>query len=159
MSDSISPDSSSDSLVYEVLRSFYRTYGMPGEGPPDHGDLTVLDSLPVDEADITSLRNAIDDNALRRKHRECHDLVEQVADAMISDAFLRELAHSGPFPDAQFEHLVSGVLWFSLVAAMDRRDPNGLQASPLPDLDLPLPVRVRLTVHGSLVLRLYLALV
>ncbi len=78
---------------------------------------------------------------------------------MTGEALLRELAECGSLSNEKFEHLVSGVLWFSLVSTLDQRDHNRLPISPFPGLDLPLPERVRLTIHGSLVLRLYLALV
>ena len=142
-----------------LLRSFYEVYGMPGEGPPTDFDLSLLDAFPVGQEDQDVLRQALDDIGLRRNYAECRDLVEEVANHMTGEALLRELTECGPLPEEQFEHLVSGVLWFSLVSSLDRRDHDRLPVSPFAGVDLPLHVRIRLTVHGSLVLRLYLALV
>lgn len=144
-----------------VLRAFYRTYGMPDEGPPDDFDDSLLQAIPIDPGELEILSGTVNDENLRRKHRECRELVERIADSMTSDALLRELTECGPLSNDVFEHLVSGVLWSSLVSSLDRRDHEGLPVTPFPDatLPLPLPVRIRLTIHGSLVLRLYLALV
>jgi hypothetical protein len=132
---------------------------MPGEGPAANFDVSLLDSFPVGQKDRELLEQAVDDTSLRRKHSECRDLVEDLVAKMTGEALLRELTECGPLAEESFEHLFSGVLWFSLVSSLDRRDHDRLPVSPFPELDLPLPVRIRLTVHGSLVLRLYLALV
>lgn len=62
-------------------------------------------------------------------------------------------------PDGDFEQLSSGVFWFALATSLDRRQ-SGMPTTPLDsDLDLPLPLKIRMATHGSLVLRLYVALV
>ena len=51
------------------------------------------------------------------------------------------------------------MFWFALAASLDSRK-GGLPATPLDEtIDLPLPLKVQMSVHGSLVLRLYVALV
>jgi hypothetical protein len=58
-----------------------------------------------------------------------------------------------------FEELYSGVLWFSLAATLDKRDGN-LPTTPFDDkIAIPLSLNVKLTLQGSLVMRLYIALV
>jgi hypothetical protein len=51
------------------------------------------------------------------------------------------------------------VFWFALAGNLDARE-GGLPATTLDEaIDLPLPLKVQMSVHGSLVLRLYVALV
>lgn len=145
--------------VGAMVKSFYDAFGVDGEGPPADFDLSLLDSFPIGQADREVLQHALDDAPLRRKHRECRDLLEDLANQMAGGALLRELTECGPIAEEQFEHLVSGVLWFSLVTTLDQGDEDRLPTSTFRGLDLPLPVRIRMTIHGSLVLRLYLALV
>ncbi len=57
-----SQEDDSTQLVGKVLRSFYRAYGMPKEGPPDEFDLSLLDSVPVDPGDLEVLRKALGDS-------------------------------------------------------------------------------------------------
>jgi hypothetical protein len=94
-----SRDNRSTETVGETLRSFYRTYGMPGEGPPDDFDFSMLDAFRVDRDDLEILRRALSDDGLRRKHLECRTLVEEVANAMTGEAILRELSDSGSAPN------------------------------------------------------------
>ena len=55
--------------------------------------------------------------------------------------------------------MFSGVLWFSLASSLDQRR-SGLPTTPLDEhFEVPLAVKVRHTIEGSLVLRLYVALV
>ena len=57
------------------------------------------------------------------------------------------------------EELSNGVFWFSLASSLDKRK-HGLPTTPFDKhMDLPLPLKIRLTVEGTLVFRLYIALV
>ena len=72
---------------------------------------------------------------------------------------MRELSEIQLPSEHGYVQLESGVLWFTLAASMDSRE-QGLPVTPLDDkIELPLPLKVQMTVHGSLVLRLYIALV
>jgi hypothetical protein len=58
-----------------------------------------------------------------------------------------------------FEELSSGVLWFGLASSLDKRD-GALPQTPFDGhVALPLPLKIQMVVQGSLVLRLYIALV
>jgi hypothetical protein len=55
--------------------------------------------------------------------------------------------------------LSSGVFWFSLAGSLDSRE-GALPETPFDNVaDLPFATRIQMVVHGSLVLRLYIALV
>jgi hypothetical protein len=57
------------------------------------------------------------------------------------------------------QQLSSGVFWFALASSLDWRK-DGVPLLPFhAGIDLPLPLMVQMTVHASLVLRLYVALV
>ena len=105
------------------------------------------------------LNDALNDTALRRQFSVCREVLDELATRLTGEDLLRELAAVAGASERDFEQLSSGVFWFALAASLDRRE-NGLPATPFDEqLDLPLPLRVRLTVCGSLVLRLYVALV
>lgn len=143
----------------DLIRAFYVAYGRPDEGPPADVSVTALlgeSALSADEQ--ATIRATIDDLALRRQFRECRDLLEELATRLTSEELLRELSAS-PVHDRDFEQLSSGVFWFVLAASLDRRQ-GSLPTTPIDaQLDLPLPLKIRMSVHGSLVLRLYVALV
>ena len=146
--------------VLAQLRHFYATYGIAGEGPPDTFD---TDQLPLEflppEEDLSVLRTAIEDEALARQFRICREIVEDLASRLTTEELLRELSTLPQSQDEEFDDLASGVFWFSLAASLDARR-DGAPVTPFDEqVDLPLPVKVRLTVQGSLVLRLYMALV
>lgn len=142
------------------LRRYYATYGVAGEGPPDDFDAAQLPTAlcpPQDDLDL--LQRAVDDEVLRRQFRVCREIVEDLANRLTTEELLRELSTLPQSPNESFDELVDGVFWFSLAASLDSRR-NGYPVTPFDEqLDLPLPVKVRLTVQGSLVLRLYMALV
>jgi hypothetical protein len=142
------------------LRHFYATYGIAGEGPPDDFDADKLPAelLPRDK-DLKVLEAAVEDQALARQFRVCREIVEDLASRLTTEELLRELSKLPQSQDEEFRDLADGVFWFSLAASLDTRH-DGLPVMPLKvQLNLPLPVKVRLTVQGSLVLRLYIALV
>ena len=135
---------------------------MPGEGPPEGLDLTVFDSMfPVNENDRHDLQRSLGDDGLRRKHRECRDTLDSLLTAMSGNTLLVELSEGSPLTSAQFDRLTAGSLWYSLVSSLDKRDPAGLPVPPpqFSGLEMPIEARFKMTVFGSLVLRLYIALV
>ena len=145
--------------IGDTLREFYAVYGTADEGPPP--DVNVTELLPdttVAPEDLTLLRTAIDDQTLRRQFRICREILEDLAGRLTSEELLRELS-TIPTTNRDFEELSSGVFWFTLASSLDRRE-NGAPTTPFDEqIHLPLPVKVRMTVQGSLVLRLYLSLV
>jgi hypothetical protein len=146
--------------VGDLLRCFYGTYGMPEEGPPaDLNVSTLAGGVAVSKSEMDLLREAVSDGALRRQFQDCRAILEDLATRLTSGELLQEL-HGIPLPsDEAFQQLSSGVFWFALACSLDVRK-EGLPATPLDGtISLPLPVKVQMAVHGSLVLRLYIALV
>jgi hypothetical protein len=145
--------------IGNLLRGFYNTFGMPDEGPPSEFDVTATIGTGPPQVDLDLLRTALGDAVARRQLSECRTVLEDLASRLTSEELLRELCGI-PIPAGQgIEQLSSGVLWFALASSLDNRD-VGLPATPLDgNIDLPLPIRVQMTVQGSLVLRLYIALV
>ena len=143
-----------------LLRRFYATYGVEDEGPPDGFDASQLppDLFPP-QGDMKLLRAALADQTLGRQFRVCREIVEDLANRLTTEELLGELSTLTKGQDERFSDLADGVFWFSLAASLDdRRDE--FPVTPFDGrIDLPLPVKVRLTVQGSLVLRLYMALV
>jgi len=145
-----------------LLREFYKVFGMPGEGPPDDLDLAVFESVfPVEEGDRYDLQRSLGDDGLRRMHRECSETVESLMTAMSGDALLVELSEGPRLTSGQFDRLTAGSLWYSLVSSLDKRDHAGLPVLPpqFSGHEMPLEARFKMTVFGSLVLKLYIALV
>ncbi|MCK6450126.1 MAG: hypothetical protein L6R19_04575 [Alphaproteobacteria bacterium] len=145
--------------VGDLLREFYRTFGMPDECPPPDVNVTTAfgDHVPPEEVDI--LRAALADNAARRQLHNCRALLDDLATRLTSEELLRELSGIALPAGRSVEELSLGVFWFALAGALDRRD-SGLPVTPFDaKIDLPLPLKVQMTIQGSLVLRLYIALV
>lgn len=149
-----------DDNIGDLLRSFYKMYGRPDEGPPPGLDVTQIvghDSLPTAEREI--LVNALRDQILSRQFSICGEILEDLATRLTSDQLMRELSSVASHSDQEFDEMLSGVLWFSLASALDQRR-GGFPVTPFDEhFNIPLPVKARLTVEGSLVLRLYVALV
>jgi len=145
--------------IGDLLRRFYSTFGMPNEGPTEDLNVEAIIGGSLPDADLNVLRTALADEIACRQLRDCRDVLDDVATRLTGDEFLQELCGI-PMPDRGLEQLSSGVFWFALASSLDSRDADGLPVLPPGlDMDIPLPVRVQLTMYGSLVLRLYIALV
>ncbi|MBI5818685.1 MAG: hypothetical protein HZA88_06840 [Verrucomicrobia bacterium] len=150
-----SPDS-----IGDLLRRFYAVYGMPGEGPPPGFDVTQIvggESMPEKDRDV--LVKAMGDQALVRQFTMCRQVLENLATRLTTDELMRELSSIASHSDQEFDEMLGGVLWFSLASSLDQRR-DGIPATPFDEhFQIPLPVKIKLTVEGSLVLRLYVSLV
>lgn|SRR5271157_5940 len=145
-------------ILGDLLREFYGTFGMPGEGPPPGCDVTAMLGGNVAEAELLTLRTALSDGVGCRQFRTCRDIIEDLATRLTGEELLRELCGI-PVPENGFEQLSSGVFWFALAGSLDS-GPEGLPVTPFDEIvRLPVPLKIRMTIHGSLVLRLYVALV
>ena len=146
--------------IGDLLRRFYGTYGIRGEGPPPGLDITQIvgaGSLGGGEREI--LLKTLDDQVLLLQFSKCREILDELATRMASDELMRELSSVASRSDQEFDEMLSGVLWFSLAGSLDQRR-DGVPTTPFDEhFKVPLPLKVRLTVEGSLVLRLYVALV
>lgn len=145
--------------VGDVLREFYAAYGTRDEGPPPN--VSVTDLVPqasISSEDLAPLRTAINDQTLRRQFGACREILEDLANRLTSEELLRELSNI-PASNHDIDELSSGVLWFALAGSLDHRQ-GGVPTTPFDgQVDLPPPLKIRMTVEGSLVLRLYVSLV
>lgn len=153
------PESNTGETI-DLLRRFYVAYGVPKEGPPQDFDAALLPSnLSALSSDLSDLQTVLDDPTAQKQFRTCREILDDLADRLTSEELLRELSELPATPEKDYDALANGVFWFSLAASLDQRQ-DGLPVTPFDDLvKLPLPFKVRMTVAGSLVLRLYLALV
>jgi hypothetical protein len=147
--------------IGDLLREFYAFYGAPSEGPRAEDNVTELvGNERMSQHEFLNLRRALDDERARKDFLACKRVLEDLANRLTTDELLREISSVTSTSDAEFEQLSNGVLWFSLAASLDQRVgrmpklPPGFEA-----IDLPLASKVNMTVVGSLVLRLYVALV
>lgn len=146
----------------DVLRAFYQRFGMPDEGPPAGLNVTsLMADGEVPETDLCPLRDAVKDTRLQRQFDECRRKVEELANVLSTEQLLREISILPSISADRFHQLANGVFWFSLAASLDTRDASGFSTLPsgLQSLSLPTSMKIQLTVAGSLVLRLYVALV
>lgn len=151
--------SETEDNIGDLLRQFYATFGMPGEGPPPDFNVTEAFRDQMQEADLAVLKTALGDSASLRQIQECRSLLDDLATRLTSEELLHELCGVPVPPGRNVEELSSGVFWFGLAASLDKRE-GGLPVTPLDaKLELSLPLKVQMTVQGSLVLRLYVALV
>lgn len=146
-------------IVGDLLRNFYGKFGMPGEGPRSDDNVSMMLSRDeIAEAELTIIREALRDEIAFRQFSVCRSLVEHLATRLTGEELLRELAGI-KVPKEGFEQLSSGLFWFALASSLDSRQ-GGLPQTPFDDtLRLPMPIKIQMVVHGSLVLRLYVALV
>jgi hypothetical protein len=151
--------SSTDKLG-DLLREFYAVYGVADEGPPNGTNVSALvgtDFVSINELDV--LRNSLNDEILLRQFGICRDILDDLASHLTGTELLRELSSIDSVSDRQIEELSNGVFWFALASTLDQRA-GEIPRTPFDEqINLPLPLKVRLTVGGSLVLRLYVALV
>jgi len=146
--------------VGDLLRRFYATFGIPDEGPPAGMNVTQLlgaDAIPLLDRDI--LTAALNDKDQLQQFSHCREILDDLASAMAGDTLLRELAGITTGTEGEFNSMLTSVLWFSMAASLDQRQ-KGLPVTPFDDqISIPLSFKVKAAVEGSLVMRLYLALV
>lgn len=150
----------SDSVdeIGNLLRDFYSAYGIPNEGPPS--SLNVGKFLgPVPQFELDILRNALNDQKAHRQFVACSSILKALSTQLENEELLREISGIPLECDQAFEQLTSGIFWFTLASSLDMRK-DGVPSTPFDEeIDVPIALRVQMTVQGSLVLRLYIALV
>ncbi len=149
----------SNDITGDLLRDFYNIFGMPDEGPPPEINITAMMGVDVSETELDILRTALKDDVGRRQFKNCRIILEDLATMLTDEELLLELSGIPLPPEHNVEQLSNGVFWFALAASLDSRE-QGLPTTPLDEtINLPPSLKVQMTVHGSLVLRLYVALV
>jgi hypothetical protein len=145
--------------ILDLLHDFHSIFGHSEKLPPefDVGKLSGI-SVTFSQAELDIMRCALADSNLREAFDECQQIIEDLATRLTTKELVSDLGGVN-LTKQDFEELYSGVLWFSLAASLDKRE-GGLPVSPFDDnIPIPMDINVRLTVEGSLVMRLYISLV
>jgi len=158
-----------DDPIGDVLRQFYRLYGIRGEGPSsDLNVSTFIANLPGGtpsnlDTDVQLLDRLIADAELQRLVRDCDNLLEDIANHSADVALLDEIdAH---YEDMSLEPtaVFHGILWYAQAAQIDpRKNDSPRQDSPLEstiDSGASPLWALGQQVTGATILRLYVALV
>jgi len=147
-------------IIGDALRDFYAVFGMSDEGPPEEFDVTALISADrIPENDLQLLDSALNNQKLRTDFAKCYKVLDSLATRLTTEELLKELSGFSTIQGYEFDQLHNGVQWFSLAASLDQRH-NGLPVTPFDsNVELSLPEKIQMIVGGSLVFRLYIALV
>jgi hypothetical protein len=147
-----------DDDIGNILEEFYKLFGRPEEGPPPDFNVSRLLRTPVRQKELDVLRNAMADTKFQHQFVECQQIAEDLVKRLTGKELLRDLSGIN-LSYQEFEGLYSRGLWFSLASTLDKRKDN-LPLTPFDSqIELPLPVKIMMTIQGSLVIRLYIALV
>lgn len=146
-------------ILGDVLREFYEVFGNIDEGPPAGFDVTGALGSRLGQIDVEPLRELLANADARKQVCDCRELLDELLTRLGTEELLREISQT-PMPVGRtLDELAKGLFWLTLARNLDRRE-GGLPVTPFDDrLNIPLPVKVMMTVEGSLVLQLYIALV
>jgi hypothetical protein len=145
--------------IGNILREFYNTYGMPGEGPPQDFNVTALLGNQGLLNDIKLLRTAIDDQKLRQKFSSCQRILKELALCLDGEDLLEEVLNSVSLSKQELDDLQVGQALFIMADSLNQRQDGLPSITPFDGLDVPAYFKIGLVIQGSLILRLYVALV
>lgn len=147
-------------VIGNALRKYYSTFGVENEGPPNGLNVTELSNNVNFDSDLQLIDRIVNDSTIVRKHKECDDLLEKIADSLTDANFMNEINDSlSEFSDSEREHLTNGIFWYYLASALDPKMEKQLNYEiPFPG-NLPVPTSQLLKIQGSLLFRLYISLV
>ena len=143
-----------------ALRKFYNLFGVDNEGPPDSINISALLSS-VDFNDEIILIDKICSNQLViKKHNECKELIEYVANSLGDSNFMEEIDNSTiEFKPSDKDRLTNGIFWHYLASVLNPKVSREMEVNiPFPG-ELPEMKQELLKVQGSLIFRMYMALV
>lgn len=140
-----------------ILRKFYKKYGVDNEGPPDGINLSHLaPDLDMDK-DLDLIMSITNNQSTWENFNYCKPQIEVVA-KLLEDStnFLNEIDNTTQiYPDdSEFMKLVNGNFWYYLGSGVEQLPENMIKVFPFNILQKQL-----LLVQGSLVFRLYISLV
>lgn len=147
-------------VIGNALRKYYSTFGVENERPPNGLNVSELFHNVNFDADLQLIERLVNDSAIIRKHEECNDLLEKIANSLTGVDFMNEINDSiSEFSDSEREHLTNGVFWHYLASALDPKMEKQLNYEiPFPG-NLPVVNSQLLKLQGSLLFRLYISLV
>lgn len=143
--------------IGDVLRKFYFKYGIKNEGPPKGINVSsLLPDLSIDD-ELIRLRDILNNDESSTKFSVCKNQLNKIAELLSDgDKFLREIDQSAInySSDSEFEHMVNGNFWYFVANKIEE-----LPKEMTDEFDLGILQKQLLLVQGSLVFRLYMALV
>lgn len=144
----------------DSLRKYYKIFGMKNEGPPENLNISELLPQALDETDIELIERICNNPESLKEYKECKELIEKVADSIGDSSFMNEIDDSIiEHTDSESEHLTNGIFWHYLASILDPKLQNEIGFEvPIPG-ELPEMKKELLKVQGSLIFRLYIALV
>ncbi len=147
-------------LYGDSLRKFYKQFGMENEGPNENINVSAL--LPNNDftGEIKLIENLYNDDVVIRKHNECKELMDDVANSLSDSGFMDEINESiEETKNSDQEHLINGIFWHYWASILHPKVGKELNLSiPFPG-ELPEIKKDLLKVQGSLIFRLYISLV
>lgn len=146
--------------VGNSLRKYYKTFGMPNEGPPGSLNVTELFPFVLKKDEINLIDRICKDSETIKQYKICRGLTEDVANLLGNTNFIKEIDESITIcTPAEKDHLTNGIFWHYLASILDPKLENKLGLEiPIPG-QLPDNTKKLLKVQGSLIFRLYIALV
>lgn len=149
-----------DEKKKEVIRKFYNSFGAQtiSENSDDKG-IEAMSKL-ADENELEILELICQNTQTIKKHKICDELLENIANSLGGTDFLKELTETSiNFEKDEMEHLTNGVIWQYLASTLDPILENKYSYKiPVP-YNIPPHAELALKTQGSLIFRLYIALV
>jgi len=147
-------------LIGNALRKFYGIFGMKNEGPPPNLNVAELFPNLNYEDDINLIERICNNSEAIRKHKECVDLIEFVANSLSGSKFIDEISDTiVTCSKSEKDHLSNGIFWHYLASVLDPKISKELELKvPFP-IELPPVNQHLLKTQGSLTFRLYITLV
>jgi len=146
--------------IGDAFRKFYRMYGVANEGPPDNFNVSAL--LPSEgfQDEIKLINKVCSDQLVIKKHKECAELIKNVANSLGESNFIEEIADSAiEFNKSDKDHLTNGIYWHYLASVLHPKLGKELDVKISFPGELPEINQELLKVQGSLIFRMYVALV
>jgi hypothetical protein len=147
-------------LIGDSLRKYYKMFGMKNEGPPQDLNVTELFPSMGFQGDIKLIEKICNDSEAIKKFRECFDLIEFIANSISGSNFINEINDTNiQFTKSESKHLSNGIFWHYLASVLNPKVGEKLEVEiPFPS-ELPVLNQTLLKTQGSLIFRLYMALV
>ena len=101
----------------DLLRDFYRLYGVAGEGPPSDLNVSELVDHLSDgaaatlESDLDLLKRMVANRELAKLVRDCDGLLEEIADHSAEAILLEEIDEHYEDMRLDIDAVFHGILW------------------------------------------------
>lgn len=147
-------------LYGNALRKYYKLFGMENEGPPDNVNVSAIFATMNFQNEIILIERICSEKETIKKHKECKNLINDVANLLSDSNFMDEINDSViEYKSSEKDHLINGIFWHYLASLLHPKVSKELNVS-IPFFGvLPEIKKELLKTQGSLIFRLYIALV